>query len=164
MNFEKLQLQSVSIFFKFVHPWLLFYLLRDLYLTLTFLNVSLNLAAVPSVCILIHFMTQLSLSNLNNCSFYFLFISSQISDLTQEAYFFKAVKRYSRGGWSFHQSYSNNFPNSWWEKQSRACQWEWRHLQNHVANNIHAWICKKYQYVYVFIYLDPLYMEWGTLV
>ena len=129
-----------------------------------FFKVSLNLAAVPSVCILIHFMTQLSLSNLNNCSFYFLFISSQISDLTQEAYFFKAVKRYSRGGWSFHQSYSNNFPNSWWEKQSRACQWEWRHLQNHVANNIHAWICKKYQYVYVFIYLDPLYMEWGTLV
>ena len=39
MNFEKLQLQSVSIYFKFVHPWLLFYLLRDLYLTLIFLNV-----------------------------------------------------------------------------------------------------------------------------
>ena len=85
-----------------------------------------------------------SLSALNNCSSYCLSISSQISDFAQEAYFFKAAVRCSSGCWSFHLSYSNNFSHRWREKQSRASQWEWHHLQSHVADHIHARMCKKY--------------------
>ena len=55
-RFQKPQLQSVSIFFKFVHLWLHLYSLCHLYLTLTFwavIFVSLNLVAVSAVWILI---------------------------------------------------------------------------------------------------------------
>ena len=51
-SFQKPQLQSISIFFKFVYSCFLLYLLCHLYLLLIFLsryfNVSLNLVAAPT--------------------------------------------------------------------------------------------------------------------
>ena len=61
-SLQKTRLQSVSIFSKFVHPFLLLYLLCYPYILSPFcadIFVSLNLVAVSTVWILKNFVTQL---------------------------------------------------------------------------------------------------------
>ena len=61
-SLQKTLLQSVSIFFKFVYPFFLLYLLCYPYILSTFwadIFVSLNLMAVSTVWILKNFVTQL---------------------------------------------------------------------------------------------------------
>ena len=68
-RFQKPQLQSVAIFFKFVHLWLHLYSLCHLYLILTFwavIFVSLNLVAVSAVWILIKQYNNNSYSEVMN--------------------------------------------------------------------------------------------------
>ena len=68
-RFQKPQLQSVSIFFEFVHLWFHLYSLCHLYLTLTFwavIFVSLNLVAVSAVWILIKQYNNNSYSEVMN--------------------------------------------------------------------------------------------------
>lgn len=54
-RFQKRQLQSVLILFRFLHPFL--NLLRDLYFLSSYCYFSLNLVTIPSVWILINFVT-----------------------------------------------------------------------------------------------------------
>ena len=68
-RFQKPQLQSVSIFFEFVHLWFHLYSLCHLHLTLTFwavIFVSLNLVAVSAVWILIKQYNNNSYSEVMN--------------------------------------------------------------------------------------------------
>ena len=62
-NYQKAQLQSVSIFSKFVHPLLLWYLLS--YPHLPYMFWSVILVVVPTVWILISFVTQFLKFNLS---------------------------------------------------------------------------------------------------
>ena len=62
-SFQKPQFQSVSIFFSFVHPWQLLYLLRYFNLPLTFLTVIFMFLLIQRVfcnnLIWLNFVTQL---------------------------------------------------------------------------------------------------------
>ena len=91
-SFQKPQLQSVSIFFKFVHPntvppfvFAVVFFLRLTDFEKLCLCVSLNLVAVPSVWMLINFVTRLHWSPRCLCH-----LSSLLRSVNYELFFFRA--------------------------------------------------------------------------
>ena len=89
-SFQKPQLQSVSIFFKFVHPntvppfvFAVVFFLRLTDFEKLCLCVSLNLVAVPSVWMLINFVTRLHWSPRCLCH-----LSSLLRSVNYELFFF----------------------------------------------------------------------------